>query len=528
MAGLPKSLVLVAALMTVVGAMHVPQDYAKQTTTAPNVVVMMIDDLGWQDVGFRGNTDLSQATPFIDKLAAEGVKFENHFVQPACTPTRGSFLTGRYAFRLGFQRGVIGIQSDDGLEMDERTLAEELKNVGYRCGIFGKWHLGNADWNMLPLQRGFDEYLGIYGGQLDFWTKKTGAFYDLHLQNGDETDQNSLSTKVYSQYVYQEGVERFLRNHATNHQDTPFFLYHAMQTTHSPMQAPDDLELNPACNRITDETRRIFCAMVLVTDSMVAETVSILQETGLDKNTLLLFSADNGGNPTYGGYNMPLRGRKGSAFEGGVRSASFIWGDLLPQHVQGTTYTGLIHISDWLPTFMGLATGGTWTPKDLPKPIDGLDVWSAVTNNRESPRSELVHNLDTSENWPSAIRVGKYKLITGQRHEEWFPTPDMEAPKVNLSLSAGVQCSGEGRSQKCSFLFDMDSDPDETTNLYSRMPTIVQSLQKRLDEFKSGEAECRTCGATDPAAAVAARATGYWRPWLGNPPKPSNVSRIQI
>ena len=165
-----------------------------------------------------------------------------------------------------------------------------------------------------------------------------------------------LPDRRYSQYVWQAGVDSFLRTHAAEHRDSPFFLFYALQTVHSPLEAPAGLEDHPACASIPDPDRRTYCAMVLVTDAMVENTFAVLGDTGLDDTTLVLFSADNGGNPSYGGYNMPLRGRKGSVFEGGVRSAAFVWGKMLPEAVRGTSFTGLIHLTDWLPTFMGTSS----------------------------------------------------------------------------------------------------------------------------------------------------------------------------
>ena len=489
----------------------------KQTT--PNIITILVDDLGYQDVGWRENTDLKDATPFVTQLAKEGIKLEAHYVQPVCTPTRGSLLTGRYATRLGFQTGVINMKTQDALPLSERTLAEEMQAAGYRTALMGKWHLGNSLWAHVPNQRGFDEYRGYYGGTLDFWTKLNSKYLDIHVNNEGDSDPASISSDTYSQYVWQQGVDAFLRGHAVNHPGQPFYMFYAMQTVHSPMQAPDSLLAHPACSAISDKNRKIYCAMILVTDNMIQNTFKVLGDLAYDDNTLVLFSADNGGAPASGGYNMPLRGSKSTYFEGGVRAAAFLWGPMLPAAVQGTTYTGMLHLADWLPTLMHVATDGKWTPDSLPNPIDGHDAWDAITTGRASPRTELLHNYAASGT--SALRMGEYKIITGQKDAEWTPVPDslwVAMANSSRALSATVRnCNCAGN--RCNYLFHIASDPTETTNLCTSEPERYAQMLARLEVVGApAEAACNTCGDVDAAATEAAAKTGYWLPWRGTPP----------
>eukprot|EP00040_Diaphanoeca_grandis_P007156 m.39919 g.39919 ORF g.39919 m.39919 type:complete len:571 (-) comp18337_c0_seq1:239-1951(-) len=499
-----------------------------KTTTAnndkPNLMIILVDDMGFQDVGYRTNTDLKDATPFIDSRAAQGIKLDFHYVQPACTPTRGSMLTGRYAFRLGFQRGVIPSMTSDSLPLEEQTLAELLQAEGYNTGLFGKWHLGASTWSMVPNQRGFNKYSGYYGGAMDFWTKTQQNFVDLHVDNDNNEDPRAVSTSTYAQYVYQESLNDFLRDHNVNHEGEPFFAYYAMQTVHSPLQAPDDLLSHPACAAIPNQDRKIFCAMMMVTDNMVENTFQVLADEGFDRNTVVVFSNDNGGNPTQGGYNMPLRGQKGSMYEGGIRSVSFIWSALIPVQAQGTTYGGLLHLVDWLPTFMSLATNGQFDAKrEVKLELDGFDVWNAIITNSTSPRTELVHNFDSSVSWGSAIRVGDYKLITGQIQQMWTPVPDSTAQAQNISYGGEVEDCGSGNRPRCNYLFNIKDDPTETTNLILTEPERAANLKATLESYASQEAPCSTCGSSESAAATqAAEANGgYWTPWKGTKPTDS-------
>jgi len=488
-------------------------------------MIILVDDLGFADVGYRENTDLKAATPYIDSIAAQGIKLDYHYVQMLCSPTRASMLTGRYAFRLGFQAGVLASAASGSLPLDETTMAELLQAQGYHTGLFGKWHLGIKNWDMLPNQRGFDSYHGYYAGGANFWTKIAGSFLDLHNDNDNNEDPKAISESMYSQYVYQEYLNSFLRNHAVNHEDEPFFIYSAMQTVHSPLLAPEEFINHPACSLITDEDRQIYCGMVLLTDSMIENTFEVLQEEGFDRNTIVLFSNDNGGNPSVGGYNMPLRGQKGSTYEGGIRSVSFLWSALLPAATHGTTYSGLLHLVDWLPTFMALATDGKFdASKQVKKELDGFDVWDAIINNSTSPRTELVHNADSSQVRSSALRVGDYKLILYQQEQQWTPIPSFSYTGANIS-AANEDCTG----RTCNYLFNIKNDPTETTNLILLQPERAQSMRASLETYMEQEAPCESCKPQEAQEAAAAARTnnGYWTPWTGTKPSPNkNLNNI--
>lgn len=219
---------------------------------------------------------------------------------------------------------------------------------------------------------------------------------------------------------------------------------------------------------------------------------------------------------------MPLRGSKSTYFEGGVRSAAFVWGEMLPKEIKGTTYRGLMHLTDWLPTLMHVATDGAWTPAELPNELDGHDLWEALTTGGPSPRVEILHNYAATG--ASALRVGDYKIITGQRNAEWTPVPDsawVARANASSALAAAVRncdCTGNGGQAKCSYLFNIANDPTETTNLCASEPERYAAMMQKLAALSSAEGPCNTCGDNDPKATEQAEKTGYWLPWLGTPP----------
>lgn len=345
-----------------------------------------------------------------------------------------------------------------------------------------------------------------------------GQFYDIHINNKDNTNEADLSTDMYSQYVWQKDADAFIRAHRVNHPDSNFFLYNAMQTVHSPLEAPAGMTNHPACADIPNADRRTYCAMLVVTDSCVENLFEVLGDNGYKESTLFVFSADNGGANSQGGYNMPLRGRKATMFEGGVRAAAFIWGEMIPKPARGQAYTGLIHLTDWMPTFMSLAQGSPWTPSDA-RVLDGYDVYDEILAGRPSPRTEIIHNACDGIQTASAIRSENFKLITNEKDIGYFPVPDSAAASVerrmpNATALKMTQCE----NGLCSFLFDIEKDPTETTNLFAEQPEVVAKLQARLETFHAVAAPCQTCGSNDPRAIEEAEKTGYLNPWTGTPP----------
>ncbi|XP_066271866.1 arylsulfatase B-like [Branchiostoma lanceolatum] len=415
---------------------------AQSASGKPNIVFILADDYGWNDIGYHGSVI---RTPNLDRLAAEGVKLENYYVQPLCSPSRCQLLTGRYQIRFGLQHSLIWPPQPSGLPLDEVTLPQRLREGGYSTHIVGKWHLGFYKEEYKPTNRGFDTFYGYLTGGEDYWTHRqvgglpgqpqTWSGLDLRDQDRPVTDQNG----TYSTHLF---VNKAIEIIAQQDKNKPMFLFLSFQAVHTPLQAPaEDIS---RYSHINDSDRRVYAAMTTAMDEAVGKVADALKRHGLWDNSVLIFSTDNGGRVDKGGNNWPLRGWKGSLWEGGVRGVGFVNSPLIQS--KGRTSDALIHISDWFPTLVGIAGGST----NGTKPLDGHDVWEAISEGRPSPRTEILHNIDplfstvTSpqpHRWGNhvfntsvhaAIRSGDWKLLTGYPGTSIY-TLEMHIRSVNLS-----------------------------------------------------------------------------------------------
>lgn len=408
----------------------------------PNIVHIVADDLGWKDVGFNGATDIR--TPNLDALAAGGAHLQQFYVQPMCTPTRAALMTGRYPFRYGLQTAVIPSVSAYGLDLSERLLPQVLKDAGYRTAIIGKWHLGHADRQYWPKQRGFDYQYGALIGELDYFTHEESGHLDW-FRNNEQVREEGYTTTLFGddavRYIEQQDERQ------------PFYLYLAFNAPHTPYQAPQAYIDRFA--HIEDPTRRVYAAMVACLDENIGRVMEALERKGLRKNTLVLFHSDNGGtkNAMFAGVmadvskvripcdNGPYRDGKGSLFEGGTRVCAFAnW----PGRIKAQPVDGVMHAVDVFATFTALANASTAGCK----PIDGLNVWDTIAQGAPSPRSEVIYNI---EPFRAAVRQGDWKLI-------W-----------RTMLPSSVD------------LYNLAEDPSEAQNLAAQHPEKVAAMQQRLD-----------------------------------------------
>jgi arylsulfatase A-like enzyme len=398
------------------------------TAAQPNIVFFLIDDLGYADCGFNGGKDIR--TPRIDALAHAGVVLESHYVQPVCSPTRSALLTGRYPTHTGVYT-IVRPHATWGLPLQERTLAQALKESGYSTQIIGKWHLGEFQPQYLPTARGFDHHYGHYFGMLDYFTHKRGEDVDWHR------DGQPLKEEGYTTHLLAKEAQRVIQQHD---KAKPLFLYLPFNGVHSPFQAPDSYT---AAYPQLKGNRQKLAGMLAAVDEAIGQVVDALDAASLRENTLILFSSDNGGPPP--GVNTPFSHYKGSIYEGGVQAAAFAnWPGKLPA---GKRVRQPMHIVDWYPTLLKLA--GAKTEQALP--VDGADVWPMLTADAPSPHESLL--LCSAPN-KAAIRVGDWKLL--------------------LDVTGRVE------------LFDLATDIAEEHDLAAKEPERVKQLRSQLDALLAG------------------------------------------
>lgn len=422
----------------------------RRAVDKPNIVVIIPDDLGWRDVGYNGS---EVKTPNIDQLARDGVRMDHHYVMATCTPTRVSFLTGKYPSRYGVLAPAYG----EVIYSGEATVASLLAKNGYATSIAGKWHMGSPPYT--PLKYGFASSYGYLDGQVDPYTHqyKTGPNSwhrndKLFREEGHATD---LITAEAVRVIEEKGSE-------------PFFLYVAYSVPHYPLEEPeewmsqyDDLNLHPS--------RKLFAASVTHMDAGIGKIVEALDRTGARENTLILFISDNGGqlswqsdteyggkyadkpNPVLGN-NFPLRGWKTDLYEGGIRVPAFAnW----PAQLKPGVADFAMHVSDWLPTLCTLAGG----EKDLKKlKLDGKDVWPELSGAVE-PESNRRFYWKTPD--MSAVRDGDWKLVVTRGRE----------PKTEL--------------------FNLRDDFREMRDVGEKHPEKVAGLMELMKDFEKGDGKKR-------------------------------------
>jgi arylsulfatase A-like enzyme len=422
---------------------------AQGADAKPNIVVILADDLGNADLGYRGS-DIR--TPNIDKLAREGVQLESFRGMPVCTPARAALMTGRYPMRYGLQTLVIFPNHGYGLPTDERTLPQALKEADYSTYMVGKWHLGHADKKYWPQNRGFDSFYGNLVGEVDYFTKERGGLVDWQ-RNGKFMQEKGY----YVTLIGDEAVKLIDKQQ----KDTPFFLYFASLAPHAPYQATKADE-NRYASAIKDPTRRTYAAMITSLDDQVGRIVAALDKKGLRDNTLIIFSSDNGGprsavvasgahsreeraasgvkQESLPASNGDLRGGKGSLYDGGVRVPTiFNWpGTLKPRVINEP-----LHMVDIMPTALALA-GAKASPD---KPLDGKDIWATVAEGQPSSHDDILVNVEA---FRGAVIQGKWKLV-----------------KVALL---------PGKTE----LFDLTEDPGEKHDVAAQNQEVVRDLESRL------------------------------------------------
>lgn len=409
----------------------------------PNILLIVADDLGWNDVSYHGSTC---RTPHLDQLAKTGVELDQHYVQPVCSPTRAALLSGRYPSRFGPH--VTKPSNRRAFPADTVTLASALKSVGYSTYITGKWHLGSRpEWG--PNNYGFDQSYGILTGAADPWTHayRPGPYaHTLHRNHTTVREEGNLT-----ELLTEQAVEWIRANRE------PWFIYVPFTAVHIPIDTPEEYKQqwadktwfdDPALN----ESKRRYAAFISQLDAKIGQLVSALDESGQREKTLIIFTSDNGGLARGGNAyisdvpptpvladNTPLRGFKNELYEGGIRVPALVnW----KGHLEPRKMTAPMHVADWMPTLTQLVG---WQPEEDLQ-WDGQNIWPLLTGEESSPQERTIYwALGDRKQGSFAVRKGDWKLI--------------------LRPSGKVE------------LFNLGNDPREKTNLAADQPERVEELK---------------------------------------------------
>jgi arylsulfatase len=395
----------------------------------PNIVLLLCDDLGYGDLGVYGS---KIRTPSFDRLASEGVRFTNFSsADPVCSPSRAALLTGRYPTRVGVPR-VLFPQDPGGLDLDETTLANVLKARGYRTMCIGKWHLGRPV-PYLPTSRGFDEYFGIpYSNDMTPM---------VLMHNADVIEQPANLSTLTARYT--EQARKFI----DESKGSPFFLYLPQTFPHIPLAASERFRGKSAEGLYGDVVEEI--------DWGLGEILQTLKQNGLDRETLVLCTSDNG--PWYQGSPGKLRGRKNTTYEGGVREPFIArWSGRIPA---GGVCEGLASMLDLFPTVARLC--GAALPS---KPLDGIDIWPLLHGDRPSIERPPLLYFDS---WDlQCARWMDWKLHIA-RHNTAAYTPAPPGGRHSFLLPRPE-------------LYNLASDPDESYDVAPENPQVVARIESQI------------------------------------------------
>ena len=455
----------------------------------PNVILILADDLGYGDLSCYGADDI--ATPNIDRMTAEGVKFNSFYVSPVCSPTRAALMTGSLAQRVGIG-GVLFPRNDHGLNPDEQTLPELLKAQGYATAIIGKWHLGNQDM-FQPLNHGFDTWYGTPASNSQGFDPALKQYAPDCVWREGYTRESIIKMKEAPCPLVRDNVvielpadqtqftQRYTREairFITEHKDEPFFLYLPHNMPHIPLHASEKF--------VGSSKRGIYGDTIQELDWSTGEILRSLKELGLDENTLVIFTSDNGPNTGKGGSAGPLKGGKGSTLEGGVR-VPFVarWPGKVPAGIESDeAITGM----DLLPTLTRLAGGEV----PIDRVIDGKDIGPLLAGEPEakSPHEAIYYLRGRSVD---GIRVGDWKYLMED-------APKKENPKVEIELTteekklprkernALIKERSKAASQKrgpTAALYNLTDDVGEQTNLLDKHPEIAERIKRQLATFET-------------------------------------------
>jgi arylsulfatase A len=455
-----KNTSLLIILCTLSTSVYTQEFKLKNSKEKMNFIIIFADDLGYGDLGVYGHPSIS--TPNLDKMAAEGQKWTNFYVGASvCTPSRAALMTGRLPIRSGMasnQNRVLFPDSHHGLPQSEVTIAEQMKKAGYATSCIGKWHLGHKE-EYLPTNNGFDSYFGIpysndmdavvdyaaVGGYMGLWKsdiRKDIKTFNVPLMRDIEVVERPADQHTITRRYTEESI-KFINEHKEN----PFFLYLAYNLPHVPLFASEKFE--------GKSIRGIYGDVVEEIDFSVGQILSKLKETGLDKNTLVVFTSDNG--PWLimneeGGSAGLLREGKGSTWEGGMREPCIFWS---PKHIKPAVIQDLGSTMDLFTTFSHLA--GQEIPKD--RVIDGVDLSPVLFDHKKGDRNDMFYYRGTDL---FAVRVGSYK--------------------AHFITRSGY--GGNKIIHETPILYNLDIDPSEKYDIAAENPEIIELILESVENHR--------------------------------------------
>ena len=434
----------------------------------PNVIIILVDDLGWADISLRG---APFKTPNIDSLFKEGVSLNRFYTTPICSPTRAALMTGRDPLKLGVAYSVIMPWMNNGIHPDEHFMPESFQMNGYQTAMFGKWHLGHSQEIFHPNQRGFNHFYGHLHTEV-------GYFPPFSNQGGIDFQKNgvTINDQGYSTFLLAREASNWINS---RDKEKPFFMYVPFLAPHTPLEAPDNLiekyktlkdTRKPTRNIAADRTREVsktlsesarplYAAVVDALDQAIGEILFTIAEAGIEEETIILFSSDNGG-ATYGGGgadNFPLRGGKGDTFEGSIRVvAALKWKGKIQA---GSSLDQIMTVMDVFPT---LSFASRINMKNT-KMIDGRNMWPAIVEQEDIPLNEDIYFVSEIPNY------GHFH--TTVFNKEW---------KLVQSISSSLlEIRVENK------LFDIANDPYEYQDLASQEPNLVQEMAEKIRNWRA-------------------------------------------
>lgn len=409
-------------------------------TSKPNIVILYSDDAGYADFGFQPNCvdEMKKLTPHIDTIARDGVRFTNAYMTGCvCSPSRAGLMTGRYQERFGYDNNLPpGFKS--GVDLTETFGVKRLQKMGYKTGLIGKWHLGYPD-GYQPNQRGFDWFYGLLQGSRGYFPYDKASPHRVILENDQPTPEEGYVTDRFG-----DAACRFIEKY----KEDPFYLFVSFTAPHSPNQPRKEDAKRTA--HISQKRRQSYAGLIVSLDDNVGKILKSIKEHGLEKNTIVIFTNDNGGQTATGADNTPLKGKKGTLWEGGVRVP---WAMRWPEKIKaGGVIDQPIISMDILPTFVeasGQQSHANWK-------LDGRSFLPLITGAKKELPVRALHWRQHGSGGSIAVREGQWKLIHNRKESGAEPE-----------------------------LYNLNQDISESNNTASEHPEVVQRLAQKMKVWES-------------------------------------------